>query len=112
MFHSLAPRNADDIDHSKGYALAGWRNAHKLALMGAAPGLTNYHLIAFGDNIVYRGFEVWEGAAQHGGQLFDALTITRYSGWEFFAFHEVGRKKLVGQTDVSSIEKFLHELTD
>jgi hypothetical protein len=80
--------------------------------MGASPGLTDYHLVAFGDNIVYRGFEVWEGAAQHGGQLFDALTITRYSGWEFFAFNEVGRQELVGPTHVSPIEDFLHQLTD
>ena len=55
MFHKLAPSHADDVDHSKGYALAGWRNTHKLALMGAAPGLTDYNLVALGDNIVYRG---------------------------------------------------------
>jgi hypothetical protein len=39
-----------------------------------------------------------KGAAQHDRQLFDALTITRYSGWEFFAFKEVGRQELVGPT--------------
>ena len=112
VFHKLAVSNADNIDHVNGYALAGWRNAHKLALMGAGPGLTDYHLVAFGDNIVDRGFEFWEGAAQPGGQLFDALTITRNAGWELFAFNEVGRQELVGPTHVSPIEDFLRYLTD
>lgn len=44
--------------------------------------------------------------------LFDALTITRYPGWEFFAFNEVGRQELVGPTHVSPIEDFFHYLTD
>jgi hypothetical protein len=111
MFHKLAPTDADDVDYSKGYALAGWRNAHERALLGAAPGRTDHHLIAFGENIVYCDFEVWEGAAEHGDQLFDALTITRYSGWQVFAFNEVGRKELIDQTRVSVIEGFLYQLT-
>jgi hypothetical protein len=80
--------------------------------MGAAPGLADYHPIAFGDNIVYRGFEVREGVAHHHSQLLDALTIARYSGWEFFAFSKVGRHELVGPTNVSLIEDLLHHLTD
>jgi len=111
MLHNLATGNADDVDHSEGYLLAGWRNAHELALMAAAPGLTGHHLVAFGDHIVDRGFEVREGAAEHVGQLFDALTARRYSGREFFVINEAGSQQLVDQTHVSPIEDFLDEAT-
>jgi hypothetical protein len=112
MFHTLAISNAEDVDHPKGNTPSGWWNAHKLALVGAAPGLADYHFIAFGDNIVDRGFEIWEGAAQHSGQLFYTLTITRYSGREFFVFNEVVCHELVDLTHVSLIEDFLHHLTN
>ena len=79
--------------------------------MGAAPSHSDYHLVAFGDYVVNRGFEIWEGAAKHDGHLFDALTTRRDSGWEFFSFNEVGRDELVDQTHVSLIEDFLHHST-
>ena len=112
MFHKLAPSNADDVDHSKRYVLASWRNAHEFALVGAPPSHTQYHLIAFGDHVVYRGFEIWECAAYGGSQLFDAFTTRRHSGGQFFVFNEVGRQELVGLTDVSPDEDFLHHVTD
>lgn len=63
MFRTLAPSNAEDVDHSKGYTVASWRNAHKLARMGASPSLADDHHVAFGDHTLDRGLEVWEGAA-------------------------------------------------
>ena len=35
MFGKLAAGNADDVDNAKGYAFAGWWDAHELALLGA-----------------------------------------------------------------------------
>jgi Response regulator receiver domain len=107
MFHSLAPLKADDIDHPDGDALAGGRNAHELALVGAAPGHANDDLVAFGEKVVNGGSEVREGAAEHGAQLLDPLTSTRNAGWQCFVLYEVGCKELVGPTKVTSIEEFL-----
>src|SRR4030043_384264 len=104
MFHDLAIRNTDDVDHAKGYALSGGRDAHKLALLGAAPGHADYHFVAFGEDVINCGFEIWEGTAQHGGQHFDAFAAIRYAGWELFAFNEVRRKYLADDTYVSPVE--------
>ena len=101
MFHKFATSNADSIDHTKGYALAGWGNTHKLAFMGATPGATEYHLVVFGDNVVNGDFKVWEGAAKDGGKGFDGLTTRRESRWEFFVLNEVGRTQLIDQAYIS-----------
>lgn len=107
MFHELAISNTDDVDHAKGYALAGGRDAQKLALLGAAPGHADYHLVAFGEDVINCGFEIWEGAAQHDGQHFYALAVIRYAGWELFVVNEVGRRYFANDTDVSPVEELL-----
>src|SRR4030067_1126924 len=97
------PPGAVEVDHSKGYALAGWRNAHELAFMGAAPGATYCHLVTFGDRVVNCDFEVREGAAKQGAELFDGLPPWRYSGWEFLVLKERGGKQILVQTYFSLI---------
>ena len=67
MFHNLTPSNAEDVEHANGYALAGWRNAHKLALLDTVPSRVDDHLVTFGDKVIDGGIEVREGTAQHGG---------------------------------------------
>jgi hypothetical protein len=49
---------------------------------------------------------------QLGAQQFDALSIRRDAGWEFFVLNEVGRQEFVDPTRVSSIEDFFHHLAD
>src|SRR3990170_2462399 len=111
MFHDLSTGNSDDVDHSKGYALARWRNAHELAFMGAAPGATDCHLVTFGDRVVNCDFEVREGAAKQGAVLFDGLPPRRYSGWEFLVLNESGSQQIVDQNYFSLIEDFLDYAT-
>ena len=109
MLHNLAAGNADDVDHFEGYPLAGRRNAHELALVGAAPGATDHHLVAGGDRVVDCDLKVREGAAKFRGELFDGLTARRYTGREFFVLNEAGSKQLVDQTDISPIEDFVDD---
>jgi hypothetical protein len=75
MLYQLSIRNTDNVDHAKGYALAGGWDAQKLALLGAIPGHAEYHLVVFGEDVINCGFEIWEGAAQHGGQHVEILGL-------------------------------------
>jgi hypothetical protein len=83
-FHQLAILNTDDVDHAKGYVFAGGRDTQKLAPLGAAPGHGDSHRVAIDENVINCGFKIWEGAAHHGGQLFDALAVIRFARWELF----------------------------
>jgi hypothetical protein len=65
MLYQLSIRNTDNVDHAKGYALAGGWDAQKLALLGAIPGHAEYHLVVFGEDVINCGFEIWEKALRN-----------------------------------------------
>lgn len=66
-----------NVNARNAHLLAGWRDAQKRSLVGAAPGGTRDDRVPFGDDILNRFVDVGKGGADHAQEQFDSLPTRR-----------------------------------
>ena len=69
----LAVNDAEDNHRRERYLFPSRRHVSKISIVSAAEGQPQRYLSPFGDLVLNSKAYVWEGSADHGSPLFDAL---------------------------------------
>src|SRR5918995_655687 len=108
VLHDPPISDTHDIDELHRHLLAGWGDAHELALMSTVKGLTRRDLLPFGHHVLYGEIRIREGLTKHGRELLDALTVRRHSRRGAMVY-ELGGANLIQGVDVASALHFVDE---
>jgi hypothetical protein len=107
LYH-LTAGETEDTDRRKLHGPAGGGNPHELSSVCAATHDPRCDSISLGNQILNNIMVIGEGAAQHGDQLFDALSVRRCSSGGTMVDEVVG-EHLVDYGEVSLIDQLLDE---
>src|SRR5918994_6953495 len=108
VLHDPPISDTHDIDEPHRHLLAGWGDAHELALMATVKGLARRDLLPFGHHVLNGEIRIREGFSKHGRQLLDALTVGRHSR-RGAVVYELRRANLIQGVDVASALHFVDE---
>jgi len=106
--HHLAAGETKDADRRKLHRLAGRGNPYELSFMCATTYDSHCDPISLGNQIPNNIMVIGEGAAKHGDQLLDALTIGHCSGGGTMV-DEIGGEHLVDYSQIPLVDQLLDE---